>query len=98
MSRQKRMFAVLLSLVFSLLVMSSISYTAENADHICNDRNHCAICYQIQVSNHALKKLIPVAIFTGLVSFLYAVIRVIPVPVELFSTPTLVSLKVKLSN
>ncbi len=98
MSRQKRMIALLLTAILSFLVMLSVSYVAENADHSCSDRSHCPVCYQIDVSNHVLKKLIPVAVFLAAVSFLYVVIRMVLVCVERCSMPTLVSMKVKLSN
>ena len=84
--------------VLAVVMLSSASYLAVEADHDCSG-DDCAICQQISVCENLLKSLgLAGAAAAISAAFTYTVCRAILPCAEMNGTLTLVALKVKLSN
>ncbi len=98
MTKNLRLTARLLAAVLAVVLLSSAVYIAAEAGHDCSGED-CAVCCQISVCEHLLKSIGlagAAAVFTAAVG--YAPCRVVFSCAERPGAPTLVSLKVKLSN
>ncbi len=95
---KKRALALITAAALLFAVLFSVVFLAENADHDCT-REHCSICTQMEVCTQTLQRLAMVGVA---LSAMGAALRraCSDVRVRSFSlfTPTLVTLKVKLSN
>ena len=88
----------LLAAVLAVVMLSSAVYLAVEADHDCSGED-CAICHQIGVCENLLKSLgLAGAAAAISAAFTYTMCKAILPCAETTDTPTLVALKVKLSN
>lgn len=98
MTGRNRKFALLLAAALCIIMLFSLSFVSEEADHKCSAPGECPVCYQINISENALKKLSAVAVLSVIVVFLRLTAEAAPLGAVVCSVITLVSLKVKLSN
>lgn len=98
MRKRRRIIAILLSILFVLSVIFTLSFIAAEADHECIG-DECPICAEIQSCEDFLKTVSVAAAVFAVVS---AVSKFGAVALPYFKSraeaTTLVSLKVKLSN
>ena len=98
MTKKFRFMTGLLAAVLAVVMLSSAAYIAVEADHDCSGED-CAICHQISTCENLLKSLgFAGATAAITAAFIYTLCKVILPCTETIDTPTLVSLKVKLSN
>ena len=98
MTKQRRIFAVVLAALAVLIVLSASVFMIEHAGHECVGED-CPICAQIYACAENLKNLAAVAAVVFAAAAFAAALRVCAdgeLPVYVPRTP--VSLKVKLSN
>ena len=98
MTKKFRFLTGLLVAVLAVVMLSSAVYIAVEADHDCSGED-CAICHQIDACLNSLRELSLAGVAAVITAaFIYTLCKVILPCTETIDTPTLVSLKVKLSN
>lgn len=98
MTKKCRWMAGVLAAVLAFVMLFSVAYIAEEADHDCTGVG-CAVCHQINACENLLKSLGLAGVGTAAAAAgVYTLCQVISACTELIRAFTLVSLKVKLSN
>ena len=98
MEIRKRVVSVIFAFTVLLAMLSSVCFIAVESDHDCKEED-CPICCQISICENTIKnlgKVLSIAVISFVViqeiHFFFHKINI------KFSNPSLVSLKVKLSN
>ncbi len=98
MTKKQRLFAFLLAGLLAVVVLFSAFFISQNSNHHCAQEN-CPVCQQLELCECALQTL-AVAVVAVCFSFLLFLHKEQKCLSEgrRFGSPSLVSLKVKLSN
>ena len=98
MQKRKRIIAILLAGMISVVMLCSALFITKEADHDCVGEN-CPICCQINICRNIMKHLsLTVGIVVFAATFIYTPDECISACREVVQSATLVSLKVKLTN
>ncbi|MGN1419434.1 MAG: hypothetical protein ACI4W6_08910 [Acutalibacteraceae bacterium] len=98
MKKQKRLVAVILAVSVLFAMLFSVCFIATESAHNCVGEN-CPICCHINDCKEAVKTLASAAVAVLLAAVItYTAVLVSAEHLTLFGFPTLISLKVKLSD
>lgn len=98
MTKKNRIFAIILAVAIIFVMLFSGLFLVAQTHHECTSK-HCSVCYQLSVCHNLLKTVFSAVIAVLFLAALICVARCVAAAfVQECIQPTLITLKVKLSN